>query len=368
MGAVVAIFVTLVGCATGTNELHQTNVPAPGFFPLQPASEEGHEIAALYPIIFWIAVAVFVLVEGLLLWIVLRYRRQPNDDSLPAQTHGNNRLEILWTAIPALIVTGLFVLTVQTLGRIDAVAANEPDVVVDVTGFQWQWTFDYPKQGNLSFTGSGAQGPLMVLPVGEKVRIRLHSIDVIHSFYVPAFLYKKDVIPGRVNEFDVQVNQAGIYSGQCAEFCGLGHADMLFTVEAMTRADFDAWVAAEKEKAAATPTPAPSEEPGQTPGAAVELDVTTTDQNPLTFSPTELSAPAGAQVTVVYLNDSSLPHNIRFFNGADTSADSLASTDIKTGPGAEERVTFSAPSQPGDYFFHCDVHPLQMQGFLHVGP
>ena len=113
-----------------------------------------------------------------------------------------------------------------------------PPLTVDVTGFQWQWTFDYKDQG-LSFTGQGKDGPEMVLPVGEDVHFRLHSNDVIHSFYVPGFFFKRDVVPGRTNEFDLTLDQTGTYTGQCAEFCGLGHADMRFTVQAVSPADFD---------------------------------------------------------------------------------------------------------------------------------
>lgn len=356
LGAAAAIVVTAVGCATGTNELHQTNVPAPGFFPLQPVSEEGGHIAALYPIIFWIAVAVFVLVEGLLLWIVFRYRRSRHDEALPAQTHGNNLLEVLWTAIPALIVTAMFVLTVQTLGQVDAVAANEPDVVVDVQAFQWQWTFKYPKQGDLSFTGSGAEGPVMVLPIGEKVRIRLHSDDVIHSFYVPAFLYKKDVVPGRVNEFDVQVNQAGIYSGQCAEFCGLEHARMLFTVEAMSRADFDAWVIAAQQAASETPSPAPSGAP------TVEVSSISITAG---FDQQQLSVAADTPWTVHLTNaDPSVPHNFSIRGANADGSDWIGQPNAEGGQSATYQPP---PLAAGDYEFYCSLHPTTMTGTLHVG-
>jgi cytochrome c oxidase subunit II len=164
------------------------------------------------------------------------------------QTHGHSGLEIVWTLIPAIIVTALFAFTVDTLGKVETAntPGDNPALTIDVTGFQWQWTFDYKAQG-ISLTGTGRDGPTMAIPVGEKVRIRLHATDVIHSFYVPQFLYKKDAIPGRVNEFDVIVQQVGTYAGQCAEFCGIGHADMHFTVAAMTPADFDAWVAQQQQ-------------------------------------------------------------------------------------------------------------------------
>ena len=118
----------------------------------------------------------------------------------------------------------------QDACRYGRAVRSNPGVTVDVTGFQWQWNFKYPDYRDvsgqpLSYTGEGKNGPEMVLPVGETVRIRLHAQDVIHSWYVPAFFYKRDAIPGRVNEFDVTPVDLGTYGGQCAEFCGLSHSD-----------------------------------------------------------------------------------------------------------------------------------------------
>lgn len=110
---------------------------------------------------------------------------------------------------------------------------------------------------------------------------------------------------------------------------------------------------------------APSAAPGSG-GPGTTLNVETTQDNPLVFSPAELTAPAGAQVTVSYMNNSNLPHNINFFNGPDSSAPSLGATAVTTGPNAMEMVTFTAPTQPGDYFFWCDVHQNAMKGILHV--
>ena len=183
---VFAVSAFLAGCATQSPAVGSgTGDQPPGMFPMQPATQQGQYIFDAYPIIFWIAVAVFILVEGLLIWIVIRYRRRPTDTELPTQTHGNGLLEIIWTLIPAIIVMGLFVFTVDTLAKVDAPDDTPGGLTVDVTGFQWQWTFDYEEQ-NLSFTGVGSTGPVMALPINEMVRIRLHAIDVIHSFYVPS--------------------------------------------------------------------------------------------------------------------------------------------------------------------------------------
>lgn len=359
----------LAACSAQTTRPTTGDAAPPNFLPGEVVTQQGRLSAELYPIIFVIAVAVFLLVEGSIIYIAFRYRRRPTDRDLPVQTHGHNLLEIAWTLIPAVIVTGLFVLAMSVLFRIEARAAD-PDVEVDVTGFQWQWTFDYPEE-DLSFTGAGVEGPEMVLPVGETVRIRLHSQDVIHSFYVPQFFFKRDVVPGRVNEFDVLVERPGTYGGQCAEFCGLAHADMYFTVRAVPRAEYDTWVADEQARANATPTPAPPSGPPQSggpPPAGTVVETATTPDAPLAFAQTMLQAPAGAEVTVNYLNDSSVPHNIAFFQGADATAPRIAATEVMAGPGNQQTVSFTAPAEPGSYFFHCDVHAQQMTGTFEVTP
>jgi cytochrome c oxidase subunit 2 len=273
------------------------------------------------------------------------------------QTHGNNMLEVVWTIIPALIVTGLFVLTVQMLTRFDTVSATTESpagLTIDVTGFQWQWTFDYPDQG-LSFTGTGREGPVMALPVGEDVHIRLHAADVIHSFYVPQFLYKKDVIPGHLNEFDVRVEQAGTYSGQCAEFCGLAHADMHFTVQAMSRAEFDAWVAQNQQ-------PVETQAPPPPPDGAPEVTVTAVSVTE-GFQPTELQAPADQPWTVQLDNsDPNVPHNFSI-HSATPEGDWIGQPNAN---GGETAVYQPPPLAAGDYEFFCSLHP-NMKGTLHVG-
>lgn len=332
------------------------NEEPPGFFPTQPITEQGQYVFDFYPVVFWIAVAVFILVEGLLIWIALRYRRRPTDTELPAQTHGNNMLEILWTLIPALIVTGLFVFTVDTLGKVERTAAtggNQPSVIVDVTGFQWQWTFEYADQG-VTLTGSGQTGPNMVLPINETVRIRLHATDVIHSFYVPQFLYKKDVIPGRVNEFDVVLQEPGVYAGQCAEFCGLGHADMHFTVQAVPRAEFDAWIVEQQQVEPSAPPP-PSGAP------TVSLTSISVTEG---FDPSELTIPPDQPWVVQLTNaDPAVPHDFGIRAANPDKSDWLGDPDAPGGGSA----TYQPPPLPaGEYQFFCTIHP-NMVGTLRAG-
>lgn len=325
--------------------------PAPGFFPTAPATSQGQLTQALYPIIFYIAVAVFILVEGLLLVIVYKFRRRRSDDTgLPAQTHGNNLLEVLWTVIPTLIVGGLFLLTVDRLGTLERLD-DSPAVVIDVTGFQWQWTIKYPDDG-VELTGVGRDGPVMGLPVNETVRIRLQSADVIHSFYVPQFLYKKDVIPGRTNEFDVFVRNPGTYTGQCAEFCGLQHYQMFFKVQAMERPDYQAWL--EEQKAAG---PAASVPPD-----SAKVSLTAVDFK--TFDPPTLGAPAGKSMVFTFQNaDQSQPHNVSIVGGQPDGKDWIGLPITQPG----QIATYVAPPlRDGSYEFYCAVHPTTMRGTLTV--
>jgi cytochrome c oxidase subunit II len=355
----------LAACSTQTDERATTDAQPPNLFPGEVVMDAGSAAAGLYMPIFLVAVAIFILVEGLLIYNVLRFRRRKTDTELPVQTHGHNGLEILWTAVPAVIVLVMFIASLAVLTRFDTRAA-EPAVTVDVTAFQFQWTFEYPDYG-LSWTGTGQDGPEMVVPVDEPVRIRLHSADVIHSFFVPQFFTKLDVVPGRENTLEIVVEEPGTYGGQCAEFCGLAHADMFFSVRAVERPEYEAWLAAEIEAATATPAPAPTPEPGEEPPAAeIVLETATTQDAPLDFTQTILTAPAGTEVTVNYLNDSDIPHNIAFFEGPDAGAPRIAATEVEAGPDNLQSVTFTTPEEPGEYFFHCDVHPVQMIGALVV--
>jgi cytochrome c oxidase subunit 2 len=206
-----------------------------------PATEQARAVADL-----WAQFLVAAALVGGLVWIlmtvaIVRYRRRASDgDRLPPQIADSRPLELAWTAGPIVIVAILFWLTLGALGRIDA---HEPSrVTVDVTAFRWQWRFDYPG-ADVTVTGSPDEAAEMVVPAGEPIHIVLSSADVAHSFYVPAFLFKRDAIPGRTSEFDVTVDE-GTYGGQCAEFCGVFHDRMLLRVVAVSRPAYEAWLAA----------------------------------------------------------------------------------------------------------------------------
>jgi len=272
IGALVLVAVA-IAVAVGVDVIAYGENFVTGLYPPKAVTEQGQAIRDLYTIVFLIAVAVFFVVEGLILWTVIRYHRKPGDDTLPAQTHGNNIAEAVWTIVPTIIVAFLFIISWQTLNVVDAVSAT-PETRIAAHAGQFQWSFDYFSDDGQTLLYTelaplGEDGGLRV-PTGRTIQLSLtvNDNDVIHAFYVPQFLFKRDVVPGRVNKFDFKVDedQAGqTFRGQCAELCGSGHSIMLFDVHAMTAADFDAWLA---DKVANAPPPEPSGSPGtESPGA-----------------------------------------------------------------------------------------------------
>jgi cytochrome c oxidase subunit II len=204
-------------------------------------TEQGRDIEALYNFFLIAAAFVFVLVTGLMLWSIARYRRK--DDQLPPQIHGSNRLELTWTILPTILVVALFVATAQTQSRVTA-TVDDPPVQIDVLGFPWQWRFTYadPAGGTgPEVVGTPGKVPVMVVPVGEPIRIRLSSADVTHSFFVPYALFKRMAIPGRTTEFDMTFDEPGMYPGNCPQYCGLQHSLMIFNVQVLPADQYDQW-------------------------------------------------------------------------------------------------------------------------------
>jgi cytochrome c oxidase subunit 2 len=206
----------------------------------EPVTTEGARVSALYGIFLAAAAVVFVVVAGLIGWSIVRYR-STDDDRQPSTTHENIRLELLWWALPTLLVIGLIILTAQVLAEVDRRTEN-PDLTVTVTGFQWQWQFEYEGTDRV-ITGVTGEPPVVVLPVGRRIAFDLQSPDVIHSFWVPQFLLKRDVLPDKTNRVELTIEEAGTYRGVCGEFCGLLHDRMLFSIEAVPGDQFDSWLA-----------------------------------------------------------------------------------------------------------------------------
>jgi cytochrome c oxidase subunit II len=237
---------------------------------LNPQGPYARKIYDLYVPVFWVAVGIFVLVEGLLLFFVFRYRRRKGQAAhVPPQIHGNNRLEIAWTILPALILVGVAVPTVTTIFDLARKPAGHV-LNVNVLAHQWWWEFDYPDEGIVTANE-------LHIPTGEPVYLTLCAVGlgydnqptpsqcqpgppdgqapatvgdgVIHSFWVPELAGTQDVVPGRANTLVLEADHPGRYSGQCKEFCGLSHAYMKFAVVAHTPEDYAAWVANQRSDA-----------------------------------------------------------------------------------------------------------------------
>lgn len=230
----------------------------------RPATQQGEEVVDLWRILFLTGAAIGVLVTGLILWSVVRYRRRGDGDA--PQFRDNIRLELFYTAVPLVIVAVLFGIALRTSSRVTRVSSS-PDVRVDVTGFQWGWRFNYPEAG-VSVVGDSNQPPRLVLPVDRTIQLSMTSADVVHAFFVPAFLGKKDLVPGVDNRIDLTTTRTGRFGAVCAEYCGLDHGRMTFSVDVVGPAEFDAWLAAQPrtDDRPATGTPTPSGGEGAPPG------------------------------------------------------------------------------------------------------
>jgi cytochrome c oxidase subunit II len=223
-----------------------------------PASEQGEHILSLWQgawIAAWITGGV---VWGLIFYVVIRYHRRSANE-IPIQTRYNLPLEIFYTIAPVVMVIVFFSNTVRTQNIVlQDDTAHPPDVIMEITGQQWSWTFNYGlgemdpsadddrTDDHFAYSsyvhdgGTGSYIPDLYLPVGETIRFNLHSNDVIHDFGVPHFLMRMDVVPGRVNHYAITTTRIGVFKGKCYELCGVYHSRMLFNVHVVSRDDYEA--------------------------------------------------------------------------------------------------------------------------------
>jgi cytochrome c oxidase subunit 2 len=226
----------LTGCAT--------NAPQDIF---QPKGPNAHDINQLQKLVFPIAGIVGVIVLALATYIFLKFRDR--GQAIPSQAHGRPIVEITLTVVPALILSVVGVFTFRTI--FDLAETQDTEMVINVTGQQWWWEYDYPVQEDFGINQPIITSGQLVLPVGTKVLLRETSRDVIHSYWIPALNGKKDAVPGRINLLRLEADKPGIYAGQCTEFCGLSHANMRMEAVALSKEDFAKWVANQQKPYAA---------------------------------------------------------------------------------------------------------------------
>ncbi len=213
---------------------------------LDPAGPFAAAPDNLFMLTFWIAVVVCVLVQGLIIFTAVKYRAKGGDESVPVQTHGNTKLEIFWTVVPALILAGIAVPTVQQI--FDLAEDPEGALTVEVIGHRWWWEYRYPDTGIITANE-------LVIPAGQPVRLEMTAEDnavgtgVLHSYWIPALAGKQDVVPGRTVTLNMQADEPGRYLGQCAEYCGLSHANMRNRAVALSPDDFRTWVEEQQQGA-----------------------------------------------------------------------------------------------------------------------
>ena len=215
------------------------------WFPVQ-ASSESKDIDTLWDVLIFASVPVFVLVQTIVLYSVWKFRMRPGEEMLDGPPiHGNTRLEIIWTAIPAILLVGLCSYSYVVLHDIEKAAASST-MNVRVVGEQFTWTFHYPGESG----GKELTTNQLYLPVDTEVKFTIQSKDVIHDFWVPAFREKIDAVPGIDTTYSVRTTRVGNYQVICAELCGLGHSTMRQTAHVLPKAEFDSWLDDQRSKAA----------------------------------------------------------------------------------------------------------------------
>jgi cytochrome c oxidase subunit 2 len=234
----VVLALALSGCSTDS-QWERIGMP-------EIKSEQGEHILLLWQGAWVAALIVGVITWALIIGVPLWFRRR-SDDEVPVQTRYNLPIEIFYTIFPIVIVVAFFAQTVR-VQNLALEIDDKPDVIVQVVGQKWQWTFNYPDSvdtpngTNVYVAGTGTDIPTLVIPVDKTVEFRLYSPDVIHDFGVPAFAMRMDVVPGNDNKYQVTPTETGTYAGKCYELCGTYHSRMLFNVEVVTQEEYDAYL------------------------------------------------------------------------------------------------------------------------------
>lgn len=213
-----------------------------------PVTDKGARTLGFWQGSMIAALVVGAFVIALILWSAIKFRRRsPND--LPRQVRYNLPIEVIYTAVPVIIVSILFYFTAIRENDINNLNVK-PQLRVGVVGYQWSWRFNYLDNG-LSINGAVGKPPTLVLPVGEEIQFYEDSPDVIHSWWVVPFEFKRDVVPGRTNTFELKITKTGMFRGECAEYCGINHDRMLFWVRALPQGAYQAWLSKAKAEAQA---------------------------------------------------------------------------------------------------------------------
>lgn len=326
-------------------------------YPLARA-DKGETIEEAFRILVFAAVPVFTLVVSVLAFSVLRWGTSqfPGEDGPPIR--GKGPVPVAWLGITSGLA--LIVMVYPGLVGIPEVFDDpaDPDLTVEVEGVQWAWLFEYPEH-DVSTVNE------LVLPVDREVTFEITSTDVLHSFWIPAFLMKIDAVPGETTTMSLRPTEVGSYQTdsllrvQCAELCGLAHSRMFAVVSVVTDEEFEEWLAGE----AAAPA---GEAPEEAAADAQRLEIAGKDS---LFDLDVMTVEPEREVVVVFDNqDTGVSHNWALYESreaAESGAEPIAASPIEEGPVVQE-IVFDPPP-PGQYFFRCDVHPRTMIGEFTVG-
>ena len=319
---------------------------------VSPKARETHD---LFYIILWLALPVFLFVEGMLVVCLVRFRRKRGDDTEPVQDYGRTSALVAFFVGPLVVVVILLAFGEHTLSHVDHVD-SQPAQKITVTGFQWEWSASYPQ--GFTVTGKTRKSAMvMELPVDQSTTITLKSNDVIHEFYVPDLLFMKNAVPGHPNTITIKPDKVGTYHGQCAQYCGLWHAQMRFVLKVVSAKDYQTWVARQKHAVAKAAQAAKS-------GCSQPEDDFTITAHNIQWDKTCIAVEAGKPIKVTIVNkDAGIAHNFAVWQSAKLKKRFFVTPNV-TGVATK---TFTLPALPaGTYYFQCDVHGPAMSGTFEV--